>query len=181
MKHTIERKKTKKKKTLKYTHKGRQTKVHMKGNRKDIDRMGLGWWDWKGVEYRFTKGGWWGWNLLLTDCCSDDWLSVKGNLGKDLTKQGGTGWLHLSKSFNCKRPTYSVPEFYSGQWCGSVGRAVSSDNRDLQIEYSHRQLYLLSTVWIKLSRKDKLKEKERPVKGPFKSTGFLQKSYNRVI
>ena len=56
-----------------------------------------------------------------------------------------------------------------GSGCGSVGRAVASDTRGLQLKSSHRQkiiytlnLCFLSTVYLK----DKNKEKEAG-NGPF--------------
>ena len=46
-----------------------------------------------------------------------------------------------------------------GSGCGAVGRAVASDTREMQLEFSHQQFYLLSTEFNKLYWKTKNKEK----------------------
>ena len=53
-----------------------------------------------------------------------------------------------------------------GSGCGSVGRAVASDTRGLQLKYYHRQILYWTFVSSKLYWKDKNKEKEAG-NGPF--------------
>ena len=57
--------------------------------------------------------------------------------------------------------------YLSGSGCGSVGRAVASDSRGLQFEFSHWQKIILN-IYCQLYWKDENKEKEAE-SGPFKN------------
>ena len=65
-----------------------------------------------------------------------------------------------------------VTATFIGQWCGSVGRAVTSDSRGLRFESSHRQKFILNIVNCQLYWKDDNKGKEAGT-GPFKKTTFI--------
>ena len=47
-----------------------------------------------------------------------------------------------------------------GSGCGSVGRSVASDTRDLWFKSRHRQNFIYQIIYQLFNRKDKNKEKE---------------------
>ena len=53
-----------------------------------------------------------------------------------------------------------------GQWCGAVGRAVTSNSRGLRFESSHQQDFIMNIFTINCW-KDENKEKKRPVMAHF--------------
>ena len=65
-----------------------------------------------------------------------------------------------------------------GSGCGAVGRAVASDARDRQVESSHRQFFLLSTLLFKTVsiEKTKIKKKEGRL---FGKTQYFEPDYKR--
>ena len=61
---------------------------------------------------------------------------------------------------------------FSGQWCGSVGRAVASNTRDLWFKSSHRQTFIKHLFTVNCVEKTKIK-----IKRPWMAH-FLKKCFS---